>query len=233
MLPHLHMPRRYRRKPLFPPGMLALAWLLWLGCVAIRPWQKQLQPRYATILTLPPKPQSDNIYQSIDIKTIPFLYSQLSSLYAWQDIELNGSPAHDSFAMRAISQSIETMRNDTIPNCGVRVRIRPSTRYKELVGLLDLMTKRNQKRYLLDIYHSQTTLYVLVDSYVPQPIDSIPAYFSCGTRYYELPPIPPPLPQQSFADKWLQPLRQPQWRASVWLLAAIVGLGGWRMVRHS
>ena len=32
--------------------------------------------------------------------------------------------------------------------------------------------------------------------------------------------------------KWLQPLRQPEWRASVWLLAGIVALGSWRTVPH-
>ena len=34
-----YLPRRYRRKLLFPPSLLALAGLLWLGCVAVGTWQ--------------------------------------------------------------------------------------------------------------------------------------------------------------------------------------------------
>ena len=36
---HLYLPRRHRRQLLFPPGLLTLAGLLWLGCVALGPWQ--------------------------------------------------------------------------------------------------------------------------------------------------------------------------------------------------
>ena len=34
---HLYLPRRHRRQLLFPPGLLTLAGLLWLGCVALGP----------------------------------------------------------------------------------------------------------------------------------------------------------------------------------------------------
>ncbi|MDB5269123.1 MAG: hypothetical protein JWP58_2163 [Hymenobacter sp.] len=225
----LYLPRRHRRMLLFPPGLLALAGLLWLGTVAIGPWRAQLQPRHVIQLSMPPRPLSDTIYQSI--RSIPFLYSQLFGLYNWQHVEFSGNSAHDSISMRAIARAIKTMRDDTVANCGVRVQIRPSTRYKELVSLLDLMSEYNIQKYLLDTYHGPTVLYVLVDSYVPQPVDSSPPYISCGTSAYTLRPTPPP-PQQFFADKWLQPLRQSEWRASVWLLAGIVALGGWRVVRH-
>ena len=36
---HFYLPRRHGRQLLFPPGLLALAGLLWLGCVALGPWQ--------------------------------------------------------------------------------------------------------------------------------------------------------------------------------------------------
>ena len=38
LLMHFYLPRRHRRQLLFPPGLLALAGLLWLGCVALGPW---------------------------------------------------------------------------------------------------------------------------------------------------------------------------------------------------
>ena len=34
-----YLPRRHRRKLLFPPGLLAMAGLLWLGRVAVGTWQ--------------------------------------------------------------------------------------------------------------------------------------------------------------------------------------------------
>ena len=33
-----YLPRRHRRKLLFPTGLLALAELRWLGCVAVGTW---------------------------------------------------------------------------------------------------------------------------------------------------------------------------------------------------
>lgn len=50
---HFYLPRRHRRYLLFPPGLLALAGLLWLGCVALGPWQEALKLKSVMQLTMP------------------------------------------------------------------------------------------------------------------------------------------------------------------------------------
>ena len=118
------------------------------------------------------------------------------------------------------------MRADTIPNCGIRIRLTPQVRYKMLVHLLDLMTITDQKKYLFDMYHGPATLYVLVDNYTPQvPIEP---FFSCGTSSYSLRIIPPP---KAEASRWELLLQPPEWRLSLWLLAALATLSSWRILR--
>ena len=231
---HFHLPRRHRRHLLFPPGLLALAGLLWLGCGAMRPWQEHLTPRYYVSLSTPPIPVSDTILPAMRIfsgyLTKPFLYSQLYSLYTWQDVVFNGDAAHDSSALSLISQSIQRMRVDTIPNGGIRIRVSPPSKYKELIRLLDLMTSVDQKKYLIDFYHGPLTVYVLVDSYTP-PSDAsatatpISPGFLCGTNL-----ATPQVQQHDLGISTRNILfQQPEWQASLWLLAAIAAISSWRL----
>ena len=96
------------------------------------------------------------------------------------------------------------------------------------------MLRENTKRYWLDIVHKPVTFYALTD------IRKRGDYsFIFGTTYER---IYPPIPSVSLWEQlnnwvtdfwhlmWLQPLLQPEWRASVWLLAAIVALGSLRVV---
>ncbi|SHK86727.1 hypothetical protein [Hymenobacter psychrotolerans] len=53
MLLPLHLPRR-RRPLLFPPGLLALAWLLWLGCVALPQMRGMEKPQVIMQVTMRP-----------------------------------------------------------------------------------------------------------------------------------------------------------------------------------
>lgn len=48
---HFYLPRRHRRPLLFPPGLLALAELLWLGCVALGRWEPALRLHNVVQLT--------------------------------------------------------------------------------------------------------------------------------------------------------------------------------------
>ena len=50
---HLPYPRRTRRRLLLPPGLLALAWLLWLGCVAV-PQLRGMKRQTVMQISIPP-----------------------------------------------------------------------------------------------------------------------------------------------------------------------------------
>ncbi|MDO7851458.1 hypothetical protein [Hymenobacter convexus] len=223
---HLHLPRRYRRPLLLPPGLLALAGLLWLGSVAVGSWREKLTRRSVLQLTMPPKPDSDTIYHTLysSERRIPFLYSQLFTLYKWQDIAFDGTAAHDSTALAGISKTIESMRADTVPNCGIRVAITPHTRYKSFVRLLDLMAINNQKKYLFDMHHGPFALYVLVDEYTPQP-PSLDPPLICGGSYF----LPMPLPPTPESSPWELFILPAEWRLPLWLIALMTVLAGWRI----
>jgi len=51
-----YLPRRHRRPLLFPPGLLALTGLLWLGCVALGRWEPALRLHNVVQLTMPMLP---------------------------------------------------------------------------------------------------------------------------------------------------------------------------------
>jgi hypothetical protein len=229
---HFHLPRRHRRKLLFPTGLLALAGLLWLGCFQLDALQEKLTRRTIVDLNMPPKPASDTIYRAAyhnGMRTIPFLYSQLYELYRWQDIQLNGDAANDSVSVLTISKSIKTMRADTIPNCGIRVNLTPNVRYKTFIRLIDLMQLNSQKKYLFNMYHSPFALYVLVDDYTDIHTPQVPPapIFLCGTNSSVISiPLPP-----TEVDRWELLLRTTEWRWPLWLLVVMTILASWRIIR--
>jgi hypothetical protein len=234
---YFHLPRRHRRKLLFPPGLLALAGLLWLGCVVVGSWQEQLSRKVVVQLTMPPRPTSDTIFVHMpraylrEPEMIPFLYSQLFTLYSWQNIELNGRSVNDSISVSSISKAIKQIRTDTIPNCGIRIRLTSKVRYKTFIQLLDQMELNNQKKYLFDMYHGPFALYVLVDKYTPQtPIEPalpIEPVFLCGTNSHVI-PIPRP---STVINRWELLFQTTEWRWPLWLLVVMTILANWRIVR--
>lgn len=222
-----HLPRRHRRPLLLPPGLLALGGLLWLGSVAVGSWREKLTQRGVVELTMTPKPDSDTIYHNSYRfnKRIPYLYSQLFTLYKWQRIALNGSAAHDSSSVAAIAKSMAIMRANTIPNCGIRVELTPQVRYRTFVQLLDLMMAMNQRKYMFDMYHGPFALYVLVDEYTPQPPFDPP--FICGGAYF----LPMPLPPAPAPSRWRFFWQPTEWRLPLCLLALMAALAGARVLR--
>ncbi|WP_201980073.1 hypothetical protein [Hymenobacter rubidus] len=228
---HLYLPRRHRRKLLLPPGLLALTGLLWLGSVAIRSWREKLRRKAVVQLTMPPRPDSDTIFHTSSFSNplrIPFLYSQLYKLYKWREVEFNGNAAHDSLSALLISQNIQAMRADTIPNCGIRVVFTSKVSYKGWVKLIDLMTLNDQKKYLFDMYHGPLTLYVLVDEYSPQAARTDEPQMFCGTMA-TMPPAnykftPVGYWSVSYFTRighWLAALWKPEVKNTSWYTSAI------------
>lgn len=123
----------------------------------------------------------------------------------------------------------------------MRVRFAHTARYKDLTFVLDLMIRENVRKYLLDIVHEPTTFYAFTDAHERH----LSTYSSGATINHDekmrhghfegcifygdiITSMPPSIP---FWDPtWLQPLLQPEWQASVWLLAVIVTLGSWRVI---
>ncbi|MFD1469475.1 hypothetical protein ACFQ48_14700 [Hymenobacter caeli] len=230
---HFYLPRRYRRPLLFPPGLLALAGLLWLGCVALGPWREWLKLKSVMQLTMPVLPLSKHS------ETGPFILpssAKVRSMGPWRDNYITGKPEGKAHEYAGITNDVRTMMADSAHHGGVRVRFAPTAHYKDLVFVLDLMNREKSKRYWLDIINKPVTFYTIVK---PRHRGDYEFGSDVVWTRYTAPQIPLwtrltdinnwwPL-FQIHTESW-QMLLQPEWRASMWFLAAIVALGGWRIM---
>ncbi|MFC7669658.1 hypothetical protein ACFQT0_21525 [Hymenobacter humi] len=164
---NLYLPRRHRRKLLFPPGLLALAGLLWLGSVEIEPWREQLKPRYAIRMTMPIRPRID----AMSGPTILWMAPNPDSLLRrdmWREGTLTGNSKLDGRQQQKITEHLRAILSDTLHDGGLRVRLEQTSRYANLIFLFDLMMRQNVKKgYWLDITRSPTTFYVITKAHKP------------------------------------------------------------------
>ncbi|WP_125932444.1 hypothetical protein [Hymenobacter glacialis] len=234
---HFHLPRRHRRALLFPPGLLALAGLLWLGCGAVGLWQEQLKPRYVVQLTAPTIKQSNS--PELGYYIIPPAEAQ--KLRPWREAYFSGNPKSDLQTQECITTAIRAIKADTAQDGGVRVRFAREARYEQFVFLLNLMNKEGFKQYWIDFYHFPVTFYALTYAY--NPLTDLDACLSGIDVKYVVELPPPPLPFWVQFDNWvtdfwqleglrfLQSFWQPEWRASLCVLALITMLSSWRIIR--
>ena len=238
----LSLPRRHRRRLLLPPGLLALAALLWLGCLALRPWRQALKTNYVIELNMPPRPVSDTVWQYSGARMVSrhqLLYSQVKSMRQWQDVILNGNSMHDVASVNEAERAIQKMQADTLHAGGVRILIKQGARYKSLVKMLGLIQQIGVKHNLFDIYHGTDKLYAYTNAYRSPLADDEWHRGECLFCNDVIPYRPTTPLWARFSNwvtnlwhlMWLQPLAQPQWRASLMLLAAMAALSGWRIVR--
>ncbi|MBO2011728.1 hypothetical protein [Hymenobacter negativus] len=238
-----YLPRRYRRKLLFPPGLLALAGLLWLGCVAVGSWREQLKPRYAISITTPVR----LIHHDSQFPTIQFELPNPDSVCEscnWHNASFTGNPIADKHEQALVVKYVRNIIADTMHAGGIRIRFTPTAHYASLVFILNLMNEKAVKKCWLDITRKPVTYYVITNAYKSKIIKpkttievaTIPMHclLNNDVIYSQNKPSDIEL-TKSLAGfwklKWLRPLRQPEWRISVGLLAAMVTLSGWRIIR--
>lgn len=160
-----YSPRRHRRRLLFPPGLLALAGLLWLGCVYIRQ-DSRLQPVAAIpffVYALNPPPCNE---------AIPGLWESpkhLAGLRVWRQYQLTGHVSSDTSAMRNILRYLSTLRARTASDTiyGAKVIFGTYSKYGDLVKIISELTRRDVKKYAFETRISQPVLYILENK--PKP----------------------------------------------------------------
>ena len=151
MMP-FHLLRRHRRPLLLPPGVLALAGLLLVGCLALRPWQAQLTRPTTLQLTMPVR-HGNSIVSNV------FEPEKLTRFREWHDTYLNGSRDGDTRRARGIVRQAARMQAAPLRDQRLRVQLGPHATYSELVFLLNTMNRFNIKKYVLDINHGPTIFY--------------------------------------------------------------------------
>ncbi|MCB2377882.1 hypothetical protein LGH70_09835 [Hymenobacter sp. BT635] len=244
----LYPARRHRRPLLFPPGLLALGFLLLLGCQVLRPWYRQLKPRYVLQLTVPPKPVSDYILPQYEEgekfaklngftpTTNEYLhrYSQLAYYRPWQDFAFTGISEQDAAIAREAQQALRAMQADTLHAQGVRIRFGEQATYAGLIRVLDLASAI--ERQMLDLHHEPATFYAFTDAYKP-PSNGI--MLECGTDYYDVIDRKPAASFEAQMQNWLtrwqltwQEAFSSSWQPPILFLLGIIAVSSWKMARR-
>ena len=246
---HFHLPRRHRRQLLLPPGLLALAGLLWLGSMALGSHPRQLKLRNVMQLTLPPRPDSDFLWGGVPHYGPYLRYSQLATFRTWHTVEFGQSRAADSAASRRLAATVRTLSRgwESNPSLdGLRVYFGPQARYSSLVRVLDLMEQYNVRKYFLDLHHprSRPSFYafsgglsrqrwtdpLLRPAAPPEPAAApeTPAAAASAPLWARMAVAENWfLPTDQFTQSWAR-LAEPGWEAPLALLACIGALAIWR-----
>ncbi|MBC6611829.1 hypothetical protein H8B15_12915 [Hymenobacter sp. BT507] len=174
----MYFPRRYRRKLFFPPGLLALAFLLLMGCMWVSR-DVRLKPKYVIELNMPPP------YPTNDPGINPPPYSlskdKLERFRKWDNFIVTGNKLQDSISLSFASKIALQYQIDTLQEKGMRIILQPKSKYVSMITILDIMKKSNIKKYWFDIFHSPTTFYAITEKYVPTSITEKSYMFICGT----------------------------------------------------
>lgn len=226
MLP-LFLPRRFRRPLLFPPGLLALAGLLWLGCVALPQMRGIISGQQAVIeITVNPQVNTADLkYAHPAFRR--WLLNAWEPNSQWNSVSFNGHLFEDYFVLRQAQQQVEYMRNKPLQKDSLRVQFSEHASYRSLVQMLNMAQRPTTVMYWLDFRMRSTTLYI----------------FPRG-REHEEKWVCGPMSTDWFSQPWHSqfwllihnrrhiPYFYPEWR-NTWLLLLLLSLlSGWRVARQ-
>ena len=220
---HFCLPRRHRRQLLFPPGLLALAGLLWLGCVAIGSWQEKLTRKSVLQLTMPSMhiDKESPFYGKLPVLLSP---RALDRFRVWHDVYFNGQRNNDSINLLNLSRTGAYMQAHATRDNGIRVRFSPHAKYTHLIAALNSMVKYDFQKYWLDIKHQPTALY----TFTTTPVAEKPEFVDfCGTSasmaHYGLQPRPVYWSVSYFTrfSNWLAALYNPELKDASWYTSAV------------
>jgi len=157
----MYLPHRHRRKLFFPPGLLALAFLLLMGCMQIGKYPN-LRPKAVMPLNLfPVYPHTE----FAEYENTPFYLSkrQLERFCNWDELTLTGYWPHDSLTLVTANRTVADYQKYAMHRRGLRVRFSDKARYASLIGILNIMHIHNMKKYWFDLHHTPVTFYVYVE----------------------------------------------------------------------
>ena len=161
--------RRHSRRLLLPPGWVALGFLLLIGCHVLLKNGTRLLPKNVVQLTMP-------VLEKIAAEKCkngdPYVYffakplASIKTATHWQDAAFIGKPYCDSVSKTRVEAMVLATQADFGHARGIRVHFGKGATYGNLVSLLDMMPRLNQKKYWLDIEHQPATFYVVNDKAV-------------------------------------------------------------------
>ena len=227
---YLPIPRRFRRPLLFPPGLLALAWLLCLSCAAL-PQMRGAELRRVIQFNQPSITRSPLYWEK---SPVHLEEDRLEMFRAWQTVKFIGNRWHDYFAERLVLDIFQQFQTNPNRDAGIRITFDDSVTYSSLLYCIDALQYAGHADYWLDIKREPTRLYVYT-RYQPFVgtdhcptlrriliIEPEPSYWE---RFLEA--IGPIFSRETYA-----PLFSPDWRTSTLLLLLMSLLSIWKLRRQ-
>jgi hypothetical protein len=239
----MYVVRRHSRPLFFPTGLLALAWLLCLGC-ALLAGRPELRHRYRVMqVSIPPAKQAFLRLGKEAIGLYPEeLYvspARVDTMHPWHTVRFTGNPWQDDLSTRTATFVARQLHAEPDHDRGLRIYFESRSLYRSLVTILDLFQVVGLKKYWLDVQHQPTTLYTYTVPVKPCLECWSARGFSCGTGggYWQ------PRPTLSFNEElkqdfqslispatW-QPLLSPPWRRLTPLLLLLPLAAAWQLRR--
>ncbi|WP_400191643.1 hypothetical protein [Hymenobacter sp. B81] len=196
----MYVVRRHSRKLFFPAGLLALAWLLVLGCALIA--RNPPAPLQTSVMLslMPLGNKMKNTFDAYD-KGLAVIWNafygpsaHLETLRSWHTVEFTGNPWQDYYSARLTSFYLQHLTAAPDVDAGVRIRLQPKTTYRQLVTLLDEFTVAGFKSYYVDFRSEPATLYLITRK--PEPFVLDPG--GCLVMAQE---PAPPRPEPTWLDR--------------------------------
>lgn len=148
----LYIPRRHRRKLLLPPGLLALAFLLLVGCGVIAPIVKERTKAVHQAAFPPSRSSANNNWPTTQ---------QLVNRRQWESFEITGNKLFDWLNWQQAQQRIKESVNNLDTLKGTRIYFHQESKYRYIITALDYMHRVSVERYTFDLRSTVPTLYVL------------------------------------------------------------------------
>jgi hypothetical protein len=155
----LYIPRRHRRKLLLPPGLLALAFLLLVGCGILKA-QARIRSYAVLQLTTPNLcGQLNSVLKTVCISPA----NELEQENRFCTISFTGNSVNDDSNMRFLQHQLyirHTTADSVAFEKGLAIRFHDKSRYASFISVLDTLAQTKRK-WFFHTYAPVSTIYVL------------------------------------------------------------------------
>ena len=186
----MYLPRRRRRKLFFPPGLLALAFLLLMGCMQISE-DMRLKPIFVTMAYFPTPESSAYDWTR---------FYRAKKKNNWKEYYISG-PATDSTIWQLLYSNLIYLSNNVDSSQRIIVHFNKKARYESFIKVLSIAESAKSKSYVIDLADSAIDFYI-TEGNLLAPIHKDISHLSCFTDIYFKVPLYPSKTQFVNLDKY-------------------------------
>ncbi|UOR03766.1 hypothetical protein MUN82_12495 [Hymenobacter aerilatus] len=174
----MYLPRRYSRKLFFPPGLLALAFLLLMGCMWVS-GDARLRPIFVTTAYFPTPESSAYDWTR---------FYRIKEKSNWKEYHIS-EPITDSTIWKSLCNRFIFLSNSADSSQRIKVYFDSKTKYESIVRILSIAELAKSKSYIIDLADETTNFYI-TEGNLLAPIHKDPFPLTCASDYYFVPLYP-------------------------------------------